>query len=59
MWREVLRILMAFDHRIQQSTGNLAGAERERVRTVLTLDRADFSIYLPARTTRSVIVPEG
>lgn len=33
-------------------------AERERSRTVFTLDRADFSVYRPARIGQFVIVPE-
>lgn len=37
----------------------VAVAERERVRTMFTLDRNDFSVYRPARIKRFVIVPEA
>lgn len=32
-------------------------AERERIRTIFTLDRRDFGIYRPARIGRFQIVP--
>jgi len=32
-------------------------AERERIRTIFTLDRRDFEIYRPARIGRFHIVP--
>jgi hypothetical protein len=37
----------------------VAVAERERLRTVFTLDRTDFSVYRPARIKHFVIVPEA
>lgn len=37
----------------------VAVAERERLRTVFTLDRADFSVYRPAKIKQFVIVPEA
>ena len=36
----------------------VAVAERERSRTVFTLDRFDFSVYRPAKIRHFVIVPE-
>lgn len=36
----------------------VAVAERERLRTVFTLDRKDFSVYRPAKIKQFVIVPE-
>jgi len=36
----------------------VAVAERERLRTVFTLDRKDFSVYRPARIKQFIIVPE-
>ena len=37
----------------------VAVAERERLRTVFTLDRTDFSVYRPARIKRFIIIPEA
>lgn len=37
----------------------VAVAERERLRTVFTLDRTDFSVYRPAKIRHFVIVPEA
>ena len=37
----------------------VAVAERERLRTVFTLDRSDFSVYRPAKIRHFVIVPEA
>jgi len=36
----------------------VAVAERERLRTVFTLDRTDFSVYRPAKIKQFVIVPD-
>jgi uncharacterized protein len=55
-----IRELMAKYHGLPMDLADAAlvrVAERERIRTIFTLDRRDFEIYRPARIGRFHIVP--